>query len=291
MKQEPKIYWCADDFGTTPASCDRIAECAENGCLNKISFFPNSQVENLAERLNNIHGIIPCVHLNFVEGQCLSEKGDIPLLADSSGGFKNSFIGILRLSLSGKRADLKKQLKAEMKAQLKRAAELLPENTPLFIDSHQHTHMIPLVFSVLCETVKEEGLTVSYLRIPSEPILPFLRLPRLYPQYISANLMKQWLLKLFALLNRKKFKALNVRTACFFGIMFSGNMNEKRVKKLLPAYIKYAEKRRRDIEILFHPGYVLPNEDAACFKKIKFGKFYLSEGRINEYNALKNMYK
>ena len=292
MKTEPYIYWCADDFGITAASCDRIAECAANGCLNKISVLPNSDVGDIAGRLKKIRDIRKvtfCVHLNFVEGHCVSDKNDIPLLVDCGGSFKNSFTGLLKLSLSKSRKALREQLKTEMKAQISRAAAFFPENEPLFIDSHQHTHMIPLIFSVLCEVIEEERLRVEYLRMPSEPVLPFLKFPSLYPQYISVNLIKQWLLKLFGLLNRKRFNALNIKTACFFGIMFSGNMTEKRVARLLPAYRKYAAGRGCEIEILFHPGYVSEAGDAPYFKNIKFRKFYLSSGRRNEYDALINI--
>lgn len=290
MDFKPNIYWCADDFGISASSCDRITECFENGCLNKISVLPNSQVEDIAERIKKLQGTAVCIHLNFVEGVCVSDKKLIPLLTDSDGYFNNSFIGILKISLSGKRKSLKKQLKTEMKAQILRATELFGEKAPLIIDSHQHTHMIPLVFSALCEVIKEERLNAAYLRMPEEPVWPFLKFPSLYPQYISPNFLKHWLLKFLGLLNRKKFKALNIRTACFFGIMFSGNMNEKRVKKLIPSYLKYAARHKTDIEVLFHPGYISEDEDSLYFKDIKFKKFYLSNGRKNEYNALTKMH-
>ena len=37
-------------------------------------------------------------------------------------------------------------------------------------------------------------------------------------------------------------------------------MDEKRVNKILLEYIKLAEKSNKDVEILFHPGYIDGNE-------------------------------
>ena len=71
------------------------------------------------------------------------------------------------------------------------------------------------------------------------------------------------------------------------GILFSGKMDEKRVKKILPKYIRMAEKDGRDIEVLFHPGYIDKNE----FKheNIVFRDFYLSENRKTEFDSVINI--
>ena len=152
------------------------------------------------------------------------------------------------------------------------------------LDSHQHTHTIPLVFSALSEVIEENGLEVGYIRTPAEPLSPFIKTPSLFGSYISVNLIKQWLINFFTLINRGGIKKLGIPSACFFGIMFSGKMTEERVRKLLPAYVKYAKKRRCDIEILFHPGYVDAGE---ALRGFKFKKFYLSENRRREYDALR----
>ena len=77
----------------------------------------------------------------------------------------------------------------------------------------------------------------------------------------------------------------------FFGIMFSGNMNEKRVKRLLNAFVRHAEKKNRDLEVLFHPGFVETKEGKNTVKKYKFSAFYLSDGRKNEFLAAKSIAK
>ena len=66
-------------------------------------------------------------------------------------------------------------------------------------------------------------------------------------------------------------------------------MSEARVKNLLPKFIKYAQKRGMDLEVLFHPGYITEDENTAYSKSVKFRKFYLSPGRRREYDAARNI--
>lgn len=286
MSFSPKIYFCSDDFGMTEKTCARILQCRENGCLNKISVLPNTRLEDMPNRLRQCRDMTLAVHINLVEGTCVSEREKLGLLVDDNGYFKNSFTGLLWLSLFGKRQALHAQVKQEMKAQIHRALSLFPEGTPIFLDSHQHTHMIPLIFKTLAEIIGEEHLAVSYIRMPAEPILPFLAVPSLFFQYFSVNLIKQWLLKGCGFINRPILKKLGIDDADFFGIMFSGNMTLQRVEKILPHYYNRAVKHKRNIEVLFHPGYTLAGEKVFDERKASFQKFYFSNGRKNEYDAL-----
>ena len=130
---------------------------------------------------------------------------------------------------------------------------------------------------------------MRYLRMPVEPAMPFLKTPSLLPAYLSVNLIKRIILRLCFLFDRKKYRKLNVPGACFFGIMFSGDMSGAKVKRLLPKFIEYAQKREKDLEVLFHPGYITEDENTAYSKSVKFRKFYLSPGRRREYNAARNI--
>lgn len=280
----PFVYYSADDFGMTPATCARIADCSKNGCLGKISILPNTTVENLSQYLTGTAVI--AVHLNFVEGRCVSDPGDVPLLVDAEGSFCHSFFELLTLSLSKKRKAFFSQMQKEIRAQLAAARAFLPKGAPLYLDSHQHTHMIPLIFRALAAVIEEDALAVAFLRIPAEPITPFLLTPSLYPGYFSVNLIKQWVLKFCNLCNRAVFRRLNIPTADFFGILFSGHMTKARVEKLLPHYYRRARRRHRNIEVLFHPGYTEAGEALFDEKKTSFLPFYFSNGRKEEFDAL-----
>ena len=195
MAETPLVYFHADDYGMTPPSDALIRNCQQNGCLNSVSIVPNGALEASVEQLRS-SGLKLAVHLNLVEGKALSPAASIPLLVRPDGSFSNSFTGILRLSLSSKRKEFAAQLYQELERQLLAFAALFPAGTPLRIDSHQHVHMIPLVFRTLLQVLLDHHLPVEHLRIPAEPLSPFLGAVRLYPTYSAVNAVKQIVLNL-----------------------------------------------------------------------------------------------
>ena len=281
------VYFCADDYGISEGANSRIENCLENGVLNKVSVLPNGEVSGFKKQLSDKDALLS-LHINLVEGRPLSNPKDVDLLVSENGCFKYSFIGLFLLSLSPKRKELKKQIYKEIQSQIKFWKKAMGENTSFAIDTHQHTHMIPLIFKTLMRVIKEEGLKVSYLRIPDEPLSPYIYTPSLYFEYHPVGLIKQWLLKTLAFINRKELKKSKIQSAYFMGIMFSGKLKEERIKKLLPHYIKLAKKHNKDIEIGFHPGYVQDTEELMDGIRQDFKKFYFSPWRNVEYNTLIN---
>ena len=281
------IYFCADDYGISEGANSRIENCLENGVLNKISVLPNGKVSDFKKRFSDKDAMLS-LHINLVEGRPLSNPNDIDLLVSESGYFKYSFIGLLALSLSPKRKKLEKQVYKEIQSQIKFWKTDMGENISVSIDSHQHTHMIPLIFKTLMRVIADEGLNVQSIRIPAEPISPYVFTPSLYFEYNLIGLIKQWLLKTFALVNRRELKNSKIQSAYFMGILFSGKLNETRIRKLLPHYIRLAKKHNKDIEIGFHPGYVKSGEKLLDGSRQDFSKFYYSPWRNTEYNTLLN---
>lgn len=278
------IYICADDYGLCDLSSMHIQQCIDTGALNKVSIFPNFDPININEIQKN-RDIRVSLHLNLVEGKCLADAEEVDLLADKNGNMKHTFGGLFKLNIfHGKK--LEEQLYKEIKAQVLFWKSILPENGFFCIDSHQHTHMIPAVFRALVNVLSDEGINVKHMRIPAEPLLPYIKTPSLYFTYSLVNLIKQWLLKFLWLINRKQAKRHNIPTSHFFGILFSGKMDEKRVNKILPKYIKMAEKDGKDIEVLFHPGYF--NSEKVDFdnKNVTFKEFYLSKNRKIEFDSV-----
>lgn len=286
MGYEPKIFFSIDDYGMTPLTCERIEQCVVNGAANKISVLPNTRMEDMPERLRSLHHASVCIHINLVEGKCVSDPNGLNLLVDADGFFNKSFFCLLMTSLGAKRREFRGQLHTEIQAQLQHAISILPENAPILLDSHQHTHMIPLIFDVLMQVVRELSLDAKYIRIPAEPELPYLLVPAFYPQYLSVNLIKHWVLKFCGLFNAGKLSKSGIPTALFCGILFSGNMNYDRVSRVLPGYIRLAKKKQCDVEFLFHSGYTNQSEPLFDDRKVEFHHFYYSQGRKNEYDAL-----
>lgn len=273
------IYFCADDYGLCPKASERIAECARLGAVNKISVLPNFNMPDIKELSKTAQ---LSLHINLAEGRCLSEPESVSLIADKEGNFRYSFVGLMILSLI-KRRDFEKQITREIEAQIRWWKSFFPLGEPLLLDSHQHIHMIPAVFKALMKAIENEGVQIKYIRIPAEPVMPFLLKPKLYFTYSPVNIIKQCLLKFLKLVNSRQIKKHNIPTANFFGILFSGNMDIKRVKAILPAYMRLAQKKGADTEVLFHPGYILPGEKT---QTTVFDKFYVSKGRKTEYDAL-----
>ena len=281
------IYFCADDYGMSDSSNRRIENCLENGVLNKIAVLPNGEIPDFKQRLSK-HKAILSLHINLVEGCPLSNPDDIDMLISDEGYFKYSFIGLFFLSLSNKRKELEKQVYTEIQNQIKFWKKSMGDGAAVLIDSHQHTHMIPLVFKTLVRVIEDEGLDIQSVRVPAEPILPYIFTPSLYFKYNPVGLIKQWLLKILAFVNRKELKKLKIKPAYFMGILFSGKLSEATVRKLLPHYLKLAKKESRDIEIGFHPGYVKRGEKLIAGSRCDFSKFYYSKLRNEEYNTLLN---
>ena len=280
------IYFCADDYGISKSSNIRIEECFKNGVLNKISVLPNGDISDFNERLLG-KNIKLSLHLNLVEGYPLSKKEEVSLLVSDKGYFKYSFVGLFFLSLFGNRGLLEKQLYNEIKTQIDFWKNKMGEHTPILIDSHQHTHMIPLIFRTLMRVIREEDVTVEYIRIPAEPILPFIKSPSLYLTFSPVGLVKQWLLKFLNLVNRRELKKANIKSAAFMGVLFSGQLTEDKINKLLPYY----KKQNENIEIAFHPGYLEREVPLIDGCRPGFKKFYYSKWRRGEYNTLINFRK
>ena len=282
------IYFCADDYGIS-AECNQCIEnCLNNGALNKTSVLPNGEITGLKKHLSSKEHLLS-LHINLVEGKPLSELCEVNMLVNDKGFFKYSFIGLFFLSLSFKRKEVKKQLYNELKKQIGFWKDMVGEDYTISIDSHQHTHMIPLIFKTLMRVIKDEGIKVELIRIPDEPLLPYIMTPSLYLSYSLMGLIKQWLLKYFAFLNGKELKKTKIQTAYFMGVMFSGKLDEIKIKKILPHYLKLAKKSGKDIEIGFHPGYLENEEDLITGSRKDFSKFYLSGWRKTEYDTLMNL--
>lgn len=278
------IYICADDYGLCGETSAHIQRCIDESALDKVSIFPNFGDVNLQQLLKN-EDLRVSLHLNLVEGKCMSNAEDIGLIADKSGNFKNTFAGLLKLDLfNGKK--LEEETYKEIRAQVLFWKKILPEGAPFCIDSHQHTHMIPSVFRALLKVLDEENIDINHMRIPAEPLLPFVTTPSLYFTYNPINIIKQWLLKFLWQVDKKYAKKHKIPTSYFFGILFSGRMDEKRVNKILPKYVSAAEKNSMDIEILFHPGYLKNADKDFKNNNIVFEKFYLSQNRKTEYDSV-----
>lgn len=281
----------ADDFALSEKSDRDILQLCAEGKLDSISIIPNLEcfetavAKFLSVQEESDKKILVSVHLNFMEGKCCAEKSLLPDLIDSEGFFTASWGKLFIWNyIPFIRKKIKIQLKKEILAQIKKciAANVIDKNA-IRIDSHQHPHMIPVVFEALKETVLElenDGCKIEYIRNTQDPIL-------LYggKDIFSMNTIKCLILNFYSQKVKKYLvsKKLPVNYLC--GVYFSGKM-DSRLKKVLPKFIKKAETQERIIELLFHPGTMLRSELTSEFKKEGFNEFHLSESRKTEYNIV-----
>lgn len=287
-----KIDIHADDFGESLHASEDILDCIRAGKLNSISILSNmSCFAECVRKYREQETAFPIrpllsVHINIMEGSCLSRAEELPDLVDGEGHFCVSWEKLFLQSFLPGSGKIQKQLKKEIKAQIAAVIKAFPECMPLRLDSHQHTHMIPVVARAVFEAIEEEGWEVSYIRNAKEPLLPFLQEASLYRTYRPVNLVKNLILNFCSFLLEGRLRKAGTEPMYLWGLIMSGHMDEERVKKLMPRLVKRAQKKGRTLEVLFHPGHVLQDEITPEFSQEDAIAFHVSENRCLEKDAV-----
>lgn len=302
-----KIDIHADDYALTVNTSKDMLACMEKGQLDSISIVPNMSC--FEECMQFLYDAIPrlpflprmSVHLDFVEGRCLAGVGKAPMLtAEEEFLMGLSWGGLFALSyLPWKRTAAKKQIKEEIRAQIAvvntavqkaaqiaRAAGIRYEQKGLRIDSHQHAHMIPVVWEALTEVITEEGYAVEYIRNSKEMIGIFLAKMSLWKTYRPVNFVKNRLLALYSHKVDRYTQAHDLEPMYLWGLIMSGHMDHDRIAALYPSAAAKAKKDCRTLEILFHPGRMLPEEVTDETGEEAARDFYLREDRHVEMEAV-----
>ncbi|MBN1558533.1 MAG: ChbG/HpnK family deacetylase [Lentisphaerae bacterium] len=282
-----KLIIHADDLGLSQGITDQILECCR-GALNSTSIVPNGTAFDYA-----LHRIreLPArprlgVHLNLIEGASCAPARDIPLLVDGNGFFRHSFQSLL-LTYYGaprRRAALAGQVRTELAAQLGRVKAGLPENAPLYVDSHVHVHMIPFVFDQLLSL--QDAFPIEYVRIPEEPFF----LPPAGPAWLRGlgpNLLKHLLLNALSARAARRLRGAAIRRPDYFiGVLFTGNMTLAAVRKALEVIQQRPRPAEPLVEILFHPGGAASREAALWDRYPAYRRAYFSPNRQKEKSVL-----
>lgn len=302
---KPDIH--ADDYALTLNTSRDMLACMRKGRLDSISVVPNMGC--FEECMELLCGEIPklpflpllSVHLDFVEGRSLAGRERTPDLTKPDSDLMGlGWGGLFAASyLPHKRKKIKAQLKCEIKAQLakaqgaiKKCMEIADENgissgqKGLRIDSHQHAHMIPVVWEAVLEVVREEGYTLEYIRNSKEPLGIFLTDVSLYKTYRPVNFVKNRLLSLYSHRADRYCKATGMKQMYLWGLVMSGRMDKGRIERLYGKMKRKAERDGRTLEILFHPGITLPEEVTPEIAKEAADDFYTRKDRHVEMEAV-----
>lgn len=290
-----EIWYHADDYGVSLEQSEKILACFTDGALNSISILPNvpdlGGVLALLDRTDAKGELRRVLHLNFVEGKPLAGADRVPLLVDSKGYFDKSFATLFLWNYTAgqkKRSALKRQLSAEIRAQL-RAVTQEHDFHITAIDSHQHYHMIPLVFDCLMKVLAEEEfqtLDIRQIRIPVDPVRAVL-FSGGHKKIPFINRIKWLILKTSAGRNNKILKKKGIEAPVFFGIFYTCEMKWEVVKALLPAFKKYADKKGAMLELMFHPGNLTADYELLDGRRKALWEFYASDNRFFEAECLR----
>jgi len=283
----------ADDFAVSLSASQDISRLGEKGAIDSISIIPNMSA--FAQSVSLLKSFPPevkrSIHLNFMEGRSCLPREKVSELVDEEGCFKISW-GSLLLSCfkRSKRVTLKTQLAEEIVAQVEKCiATGVVDSKALRLDSHQHTHMIPLVQEALFEAIdrlEEQGRKVVFVRNTQDLLSIYFGTKGGLKEFSFANMLKCLILNWFSIALRRRLKERKLPIGYLCGVFYSGHMDDERLKKVLPAFEKLAIKKKCKVEVLFHPGSVKKEEILPEFNKPGFVAFHLSKNRHIEFNAL-----
>lgn len=286
----------ADDYAISLNASKDILHLIDQQKLDSISILPNMPCFDACFQMlhsyltSDVPFLHVSIHLNFMEGHCCADTFLIPDLVNEKGYFKTSWGSLLTASYNPfSRNKIKKQLKVEAQAQINKILACMPPKYQLEIDSHQHTHMIPVVWDALKEVIIENSYQVQCIRLSKEPFMPFVRSGIPILSFGIANIIKNILLNIYGITIEKQMFKMNISYTLLWGLLMSGHMDFERISKIDPYMQKYLSKKQRTMELLFHPGSVLPNEITEANVKPGFVEFHLSPNRTIEYEAVKNI--
>ena len=264
-----EIDYHADDYASSPENSRRILSLVRAGRVDSFSVLTNMGCFGECMRLlRESWDLFPrkpllSVHLNLIDGRWLSSPEAGKIIRQSWAGI------LLRSLLPGQRKKMLALFSAEIEAQissfLTQTADLKDEAgrpLELRIDSHVHTHMIPLVFRALLAALDRMRLIgqVRFIRCSTEPFFIFFRTPGVTGTVPLINLLKNIILKVLSVPVRKRLRSMGIPTGYIFGVALTGEMDLKRVLLLRPGMSAYAQKKDALLEVLSHPGRVLPEE-------------------------------
>lgn len=157
----------ADDFGLHPLINAGIIKGHQEGFITSTSLMPSAPCWQEAVRLAKENPRLGIgVHLTLVGGvPSVLPREQVSSLLDDDGFFLPDYVAFAKRYYSG--AVKRSELEAELRAQLERALSCGVNIT--HIDSHQHTHVLPGINSLVLKLSNEYN--IIRVRIPKEGYL------------------------------------------------------------------------------------------------------------------------
>lgn len=289
------IDFHADDYALSEHSDNDILALCLKGKLDGISIMVNMRrAPEAVKRLRDAkfpHPVRASIHLNFMEGYPCAKKEEVKDLVDDKGLFHVSWRQLVLWSCNPvKRNHIRKQLAMEINAQIEKAILLgIADPKHLRLDSHQHPHMIPIVFDALIDVIKQHNYGVDYIRNSEDPIRFYGKHPSLYRTLRPVNLVKCMILNHYSRHVKHVLQKMRIPATYLCGVCFSGHMDTTRIRVMIPDFLKAGDRHHRPVEFLFHPGTMLKDEQTEEFTKLGFNDFHFNEGRRIEYRTVEEV--
>lgn len=255
MTRSRVLIVSADDIGLSRGNTDSILACIDEGVLTNVSILPNGPafeyaIQELSHRtsLSTISA-----HLNLTEGRPLLPRDEVSMLVGSDGVFLGvgGLVTAYMLSSRKRRIILREQISRELLAQIKRVLNSGCTDGALWVDGHQHVHMLPFVFE---ELVRLKTLVpIAHIRIPNEPFSIHWPFSYSVQHLWTHTLMGGYILAFLGAYGRRLAAHANIATNRWFvGVRYSGRMSADAATSGLRAVV--AELGEGETEILFHSG-------------------------------------
>ena len=224
----------ADDYGYYPCVSQGILEAAKSGALTATGILANSPgIATQLQWLNGIEHLDVGVHLNLTCGQPLT-KVMAEKLEHWQGQFPNAY-AMSGLLLTGKinLADVRTEWRAQI--------ETCQAQKLRFLNSHEHIHMLPLLFPLVLELAKDYG--IEHVRLTqAEWLTPF---------GLSA-FIRNSLMQTMHFINQGHLK---VKGPLFLGLSRSGKLDYDYLTTIFSKL-----KPGQSYELMCHPGRFNPTE-------------------------------
>jgi len=290
-----KLDFHADDYGISINNSKRIIQLTEAKRLDSFSIIANMGCfEECMELLRNAwpkleNKPLISIHINLIDGYKLSSSVSNDIQDNSWGRLfiKSLLPGSKRKAL---RAELSKEIAAQIKAVYTELSSLKNDDSSpiaLRLDSHVHTHMIPVVFDAMTDALEDLNLLseVTYIRNSAEPLCMFFTTKGVKGTFSYINVIKNIILNMLSKRVSKKCLKYNISTGILWGLILSGRMDTQRIDALLPQMESYASSKDKYLEVLCHPGIVLPSENRPEYGKDDLVAFF-SPNRDIEYDMI-----
>lgn len=223
MPEPIRLIINADDYGYFACVSRGIVEAAQANAITATGIMATSP--NLAEQLTwlNSTTIDKGVHLNLTSGQPLTQA-----MRDKLGEFPNAY-KVTGLVLAGKLS--LNLIKQEWHAQI----EACQSQKLVFLNSHEHIHALPVLFSLTLELAKHYN--IPYVRLPQADWLP---------PFTGAGLVRNSLITAMQMFNQSR---LSKPAAIFLGLSRSGKLDYATLERLFSKL-----KAGQSYELMCHVG-------------------------------------